>query len=145
MRYSAFALMALVVFAVSASTLAADDKTESAKFQGTWRFDSFVARGKNIAKESREKMTVKFDEDRFTLRNDGTFAAAGTWKLDAGKKPMEITLVYTEGDNNGNTLSCIYRWDDEDLVMCEGNPRPNKFESDSTNKNSLYRLSKLKK
>lgn len=41
-------------------------------------------------------MTVKFDEDRFTLRHDGSFTAAGTWKLDAGKKPREITLVYTK-------------------------------------------------
>jgi uncharacterized protein (TIGR03067 family) len=131
--------------AVAEFTSAADGKAEAAKFQSVWRFESWIQGGKNIAKEAREKVTVKFDKDTFTLREAGRFVAAGTWKLGSGKKPKEITLVYTEGDLNGTTLLAIYRWDDEDLVICQGEPRPGKFESDSKNKNSLMRLSKLKK
>jgi len=131
--------------AVADGTSDADGKAETAKFQGVWRFDSFVTAGKNMAKEAREKITVKFDEDSFTLRHDGRFTASGTWKLGASKKPKEITLTYTEGDLSGTTLYAIYRWDDDDLVICHGEPRPGKFESDSNHKNALIRLSKLKK
>ncbi len=69
----------------------------------------------------------------------------GTWKLDAAKKPMEITWVYTEGNLTGGTFHGIYRWDDDDLVICHGDPRPGKFESNSKNNNRLIRYSKLKK
>ena len=131
--------------AVSDCTSAADGKAEAAKFQGRWRFDSLVRGGKNTAKEIREKMTVKFDEDTFTLKEDGRFVGAGTWKLDVDKTPKQITLVYTEEDLNGTTLYAIYRWDDEDLVLCHGYTRPGKFESDAKNKNSLMRFSKVKK
>ena len=145
MRNSSIAFVTLVVVALSFSTLAADDKAEAAKYQGVWRFDSVVNGGKNKAKESSEKMTIKFDEDRFTMRKGTAFAGGGTWKLDTGKKPLEIALVYTEGDYVGTSLTCIYRWNDEDLVICQGDPRPTKFESDSKNKNFLFRFSKIKK
>jgi hypothetical protein len=71
-------LSALIVFAVSDFSSAADSKTEAAKFQGVWRFESTVHAGKSTAKDAREKMTIKFDEDRFTIRKDGSFAGADT-------------------------------------------------------------------
>lgn len=136
---------AIVYDAVAHCTSTADGKAEAAKYQGVWRFDSFIDRGKIVAKEDREKLTVKFEEDRFTARKDGAFTDGGTWKLGAAKKPMEITLVYTEGNATGITFYGIYRWDDDDLVACYGSERPTKFESDSKNNNRLVRLSKLKK
>lgn len=145
MRNSSFALIALVVFAMSASTLAADNKAEAKKFQGEWRIISFVQGGENKAKGSSEKGTIKFDKDRFTIKNDGTFLNAGTWKIDASKEPMEFSYVYTEGAKPGSKEVGIYRWDDEDLVICLGDPRPTEFPSDANNKNTLIRLVKNKK
>ena len=61
----------IVYDAVANCTSAADGKAEAAKFQGRLAF-RFTCQGwQEHGQEIREKMTVKFDEDRFTSRNDG--------------------------------------------------------------------------
>ena len=135
----------IVYDAVANCTSTADGKAEAAKFHGVWRFDSYVIAGKKMDKKEREKTTIKFEEGRFTQRKDKVFDGAGTWKVDATKSPMDFTMTYKEGEATGVTLIGIYQWDDDDLVVCLGNPRPGKFESDSKNNNTLVRLSKVKK
>ena len=75
------------------STSDADGKAEAAKYQGVWRSDSYVQNGKPQAKKDRGKMTVKFDEDRFTLRHDGSFH--GCRHLETGRRQE------AEGDYTG--------------------------------------------
>ena len=93
----------LMIVAVGLLLAAADSQDPSSKkdlegLQGTWKLVSAMKDGKALPKGKVKKTTIVIKDDTFRfpgLAEDAT-SRAGTFKLDATKKPKEMDTISAE-------------------------------------------------
>jgi uncharacterized protein (TIGR03067 family) len=105
---------ALLVALAFAGWLAAadDDKDDGKKFQGTWTVVSVESEGKPNDKLKSVVFTFTGEKLRVKVGDD---TKEGTVKLDAAKKPKEITITPSDGEK---PLLGIYEFDKDNLKLC---------------------------
>jgi uncharacterized protein (TIGR03067 family) len=116
--------------------LAATAGDEKAKIDGTWLLTSAVRDGTKFPEEELKKAmpTGVFKDGKYTLMVAGKVQEAGTYKVDATKKPATIDLMITEGDpaDKGKTQLGIFKIEGDTLTFAVGAPgnanRPKNFD-----------------
>ena len=106
--------------------------------QGTWSLLSAMEDGKSLAEDKVKQTTIVIKDDTFHfphLAKDVT-SKAGTFKLDATKKPKQMDTVSTEKE----VMLGIYELEGDGYKVCfaaVGKPRPSEFTSQSGSGNIL--------
>ena len=106
--------------------------------QGTWRLISAMEDGKSLAEDKVKQTTIVIKDDTFRfpqLAEDAT-SKAGTFKLDATKKPKQMDTVSTEKE----VMLGTYELEGDSYKVCfapVGKPRPSEFTSKSGSGNIL--------
>jgi uncharacterized protein (TIGR03067 family) len=108
------------------------DKGDREKLQGTWKVVSLVNDGQEVPPEKIEEARLTFEGDRYSLKG-GEEGYRGTFKLDSGQSPRQITTTFLadDGKEKGKALG-IYELDGKRLRICwrhEGEERPKQFAS----------------
>src|SRR5262245_34096818 len=106
--------------------------------QGTWRLISAVEDGKSLDEDKVKQTTIVIKDDTFRfpqLAEDAT-SKAGTFKLDATKKPKQMDTVSTEKE----VMHGIYELEGDNYKVCfapVSKPGPSEFASESGSGNIL--------
>ena len=104
-------------------------KADAEKLLGTWKMVSGDRGGKPPPAEMLEKFRVTFKADgKMSITTRGDREEEGTYQLDGGKKPKEITMKSSEG----MAMYAIYTFDGDKLQICgaeEEGDRPKEFAS----------------
>jgi uncharacterized protein (TIGR03067 family) len=108
---------------------------------GSWQALSYALDGQRASDEDMKKIQLVFDSKGNTKAiNDGKIFIAATTKIDPAKNPMTIDMVYTEGDQKGQTSLGIYKIEDDLLTICRAprdKARPTEFSSAPGSGNTL--------
>ena len=113
-------------------------KKDLERLQRTWRLLSAMEDGKSLAEDKVKQTTIVIKDDTFRfpqLAEDAT-SKAGTFKLDATKKPKQMDTVSTEKE----VMLGIYELEGDSYKVCfapVGKPRPSEFTSKSGSGNIL--------
>lgn len=123
-----------------------DKKDDKDRIQGTWTVVSGERGGEPAPADVVESLKVTFNADKIKFEmKDRT--RTGTFKLDADKKPRQITL--TADDGRDKPLEGIYELDGDSLKLCfnEGGNggRPEKFDSKATKTTMVMTFKRAKK
>jgi uncharacterized protein (TIGR03067 family) len=122
-------LSILAIFGVIGS-VQADEKAELKALNGTWNIEKAVFQGGNST-ELFKTAVLKMEDGNYTVTFDGK-EDKGTLKIDAAKKPKQMTVSGKEGANKDKTYETIYELDGDTLKICyalEGKEPPKEFES----------------
>jgi uncharacterized protein (TIGR03067 family) len=121
------------------SPLAADEKSDDWKgLKGTWKVEKAVFMGTDST-EAFGTAILTMEDGKYVVAFAGE-EDKGTVKLDASKKPKQMTIESTEGTNKGKTFPSIYELTGDTLKVCyalEGKDPPTAFES-KTGTNTLF-------
>jgi uncharacterized protein (TIGR03067 family) len=127
---------------------------DAEKIVGTWAIVSAERGGKKVAEEMFQggkwifsadgKVTAKFRGEKAGLGEAPELK--GTYKLEPGKKPKEITIT----SDGGKKQPSIYKLDGDSLTICMGdsdvaNERPTEFATKEGSKIMLLVLKRQKK
>jgi len=130
MRDAFHVLLWLLVVGVGASQGCTADEPKS-EFEGTWDLVSVERDGKERPVEKGTQMVTT--GNKFVVKAGDKVIAAGTFKLDANKKPKWSDVTYTEGPDKGKTIKGIYEVEGDTSRFCRaGTPeqeRPTEFKT----------------
>jgi uncharacterized protein (TIGR03067 family) len=118
---------ALACALLLAGPLAANDKDELKKLEGTWLLISAEANGEQIPKEALKGQTTTLKGETFTIRTPGVPPARGKFKIDPSKSPKQFDWA-EEGTKVA--LIAIYELRGDTLRICStraGGKRPTTF------------------
>ena len=79
---------------------------------------------------------MKLDHGKYEV-NAGELPDRGTYAIDASTKPKSITVMGTDGPNQGKTFPAIYEFKEDTLRICydlSGAKRPTEFKSETGTK-----------
>lgn len=149
MTMSRLHLMACLALALTASSVAAADDKELAKFDGTWVGVSGIMDGTPLEPEvCRQYVDVVKGGKVVTTYKGKEVATTATYQLiNPGKTPSQIDAIIESGPLKGQTLKGIYKFEGERLVTCfadSGKDRPTTFESKKGSGNGLQVSQKVK-
>ncbi|MBM3997652.1 MAG: TIGR03067 domain-containing protein [Planctomycetes bacterium] len=102
----------------------ADDKQSDdvqMRLKGAWKAVSLELDGKKAPHD----FTITFDGKKFTIQVEQR-KGAGTYKIDASKKPAELDLTITEGDvpDSVKPAKCIFELTGDTLRIGLIDPTP---------------------
>ena len=106
--------------------------------QGTWQLVSAMQDGKTLPEDKVKQTTIVIEGDTFRfpgLAEDAT-SRAGTFKLDATKKPKEMDSMSAEKE----VMLGIYEMGEDSYKVCfapAGKSRPSEFASAFGNRQIL--------
>ncbi len=98
---------------------------------GKWKIVEAELGGRKLPASEFDKIVLELDENSYQV-NDGKVIATGIVHLVPGSDPSAMNIVVLFGPNQGTTFQCIYRFEEEDLVMCYnlgGGDLPTSFET----------------
>ena len=113
-----------------------EDRGDRDKIQGTWTIVAGEKAGQQAPADVVKEGRMTFSDGKFTWKM-GDRQSEGTFTLDGGKTPGQITLTL-----GGKTLGGIYRLAGDDLELCvgAGDERPAGFTSEAGAKTVLLVL-----
>lgn len=103
----------------------------SAELEGTWRPLYAELDGEEAPVEVLQQTEIELTAGKYTVRFGGIAADHGTFELDPGGPPAQLTLRGVTGPNAGRTIPCIFKFIDGTLMICYGlsGTRPAKFQT----------------
>jgi uncharacterized protein (TIGR03067 family) len=126
------------------SPKAPDAKDELTKFAGVWLLSVAEQDGR---KGNSADLKWVFEGDKSTLKN-GTQVEEAAVKLGPGRSPKWIDLEVTSGKNKGQTYQGIYKFVDDELLLCfpkdTKSERPAEFSGNAGNGQTLTILKRKK-
>jgi uncharacterized protein (TIGR03067 family) len=106
-------------------------KKDRKRYEGTWQVVSLEVDGNKAAEDDARKITVTNEADgKSAIEVEGKVVARGTSEIDPTKKPKEVDLTVTEGENSGKTALGVYRFGEDARTVCLAQPgkdRPTEF------------------
>jgi uncharacterized protein (TIGR03067 family) len=117
-----------VFYLLTLQTLAADDRTDKDKLQGTWVVTSVAFMGKTKTFEKVEEASYTFKDDKITIHDPSNKKDKGvsvSFKLDDRKDPKQFDMTGPSDDDPKETVTVkgFYRLDGDTLTLCVGPPR----------------------
>jgi uncharacterized protein (TIGR03067 family) len=136
-----------ICLTVAASlTMFAADSTEDVKaVQGNWTPAKADLGGQPMPEAVLKTISLKLENGKYEVFV-GNSPDRGTYTIDSTSKPKAITVVGTEGPNNGKTFPAIYELKGDTLRICydlSGAKRPTEFKSVAGTK--LYLVTYVRK
>ncbi|HEY1859096.1 MAG TPA: TIGR03067 domain-containing protein [Gemmataceae bacterium] len=135
--------------------VAADDakdkavKEEMKKFDGGWQPVTLKANGQEVPAEDLKKVHVAVEGGQYTVKVEDNVVEKGAFTVDPGKKPKQIDMKATEGQNQGKSFHGIYELEGDDLKVCfaeadKDRPKEYAAEKDSGQVLHVYKRAKAK-
>jgi uncharacterized protein (TIGR03067 family) len=133
--------------------LGADDKKDAnkeelKKLEGTWKIESMEQNGTKVAEEEFKDLVVTVKGDTYTVKNGDKVIDAGTFKIDATKKPKTMDTTPTDGQDKGKTILSIYELDGDTYKECQAEAgsknRPTEFSTKSGGGHTLFVMKRQK-
>jgi uncharacterized protein (TIGR03067 family) len=148
MRLASFAfVLSVVPLAVADDPPAPKPEADQRRFQGAWQFVAVEQDANKLPQEKLGDGKWVFEGDKSTLRF-GTQLQEGKLTLDPSKDPRHIDIAVTAGPDKGTTYRGIYKFVDDELVLCfPGSTkaeRPKEFSGKAGNGQAVYVLKKKK-
>jgi uncharacterized protein (TIGR03067 family) len=144
MRTLVAATVILTLFAASA--WGRDNKEDQKLLEGTWQPVSGEQAGEKFPEELLKTINLVIIDGKYNV-TVGKFVDKGTITLDAAKKPKEMDLFGTEGENKDKKILTIYELTDETLKVCynmEGKERPKEFKTKEGSKDLVITYKRVK-
>ena len=111
---------------------------DTKKFLGTWEYVSATYEGKPL--DDWKEASVTIAKDSWTLRSNEK-TTISTWEIDSTRSPKWLTR-FTRGGKVNFVENSIYRFDGEELVICESahldGRRPTRFGADEGDGQYLF-------
>ena len=85
---------------------------------GIWQAISVVVSGEKFSGEDVNTIQLILTETRFTTRRGGETLFDSSYSINAMKSPMEIEMIGTGGDFEGQPALGIYAFEGETLRLC---------------------------
>ena len=108
-------------------------KTEAKELNGVWKAESLATDGKELDKEVFDKWRWVVEGDKMTWSDGRGVEVIETFVVNPDKKPKEIDLTVTDGDDKGKQNKAIYSLEGDVLTICKpvgyGKERPTTFVS----------------
>ena len=122
-----------VCLAVAASFIAlgAAPPEDAKAIQGSWVPAKAELGGQPMTDVVLKTISLKLDNGKYEV-SVGATRDKGTYSLDPTTKPKGMTVIGTEGPNNGKTFPAIYELNGDTLRICydlSGAKRPTAFVS----------------
>jgi len=120
-----------VTLAASLTLFAGDASGDSKLLQGKWVPAAAQLGGQPMNEATLKTISMKLDNGKYQVLV-GEYPDRGTYTIDTTTKPKSITVVGTEGPNQGKTFPAIYELKDDTLRICydlSGAKRPEEFKS----------------
>jgi RNA polymerase sigma factor (sigma-70 family) len=120
------------------------------KLQGTWYTVAVESHGRKVPVERilAKEVRLVVEGDGWTLKEtQGDADKEFTIRLDPGKKPKAIDIIYKTGEHKGKTSLGIYELDGGTFRGCLGEPgdrRPTKFDGGETYTLEVFQREKPK-
>ncbi len=97
--------------------------------EGRWQPLFAELDGDEAPVEVLRQSEVELSHGRYCVRFGHLTADQGTFEIDPGGPPAQLTLRGEDGPNAGRTIPCIYKFVEDTLVVCYGlsGTRPAKF------------------
>jgi uncharacterized protein (TIGR03067 family) len=127
MKY--FCSVALTLVALA--TAVAADAGDARAIQGNWKPAKAELGGQPMTDDVLKTISLKMDNGKYEVFV-GEHPDRGTYTLDAATTPRSITVIGTEGPNQGRTFPAIYELKGDTLRICydlSGSKRPTEFKS----------------
>lgn len=124
-------LLCAVLALVQLNILAAENPADAKALEGTWKPTKAELSGKPMPDEVLKTISLKMDHGKYEVFV-GDKPDKGTYSIDSAAKPHGITVVGTEGPNQGKTYPAIYELTGDTLRICydlSGAKRPTEFKS----------------
>jgi uncharacterized protein (TIGR03067 family) len=129
-RFVSWTCLCLAVLTVTAT----GQEKDAPKLEGTWNLTGVDAGGKKMPADLLAKFMImgEFKDGKYTFTVMGKTDEAGTYKIDATKKPATIDLTITEGKSKGKTQLGLFKIEGDTLTLAMTQPgsttRPKGFE-----------------
>jgi uncharacterized protein (TIGR03067 family) len=133
---------------VSQATLALEKATaqEYQAFEGSWRFASIQAAGKDLPEDSLKSYRLTCKGREFTsVGPEGTLH--GTFLVDISRSPKTIDVTFNDGPEKGQTFRGIYELKHDSYKVCmspPGGDRPKAFQTKPQSSHVLELLTREK-
>ena len=106
---------------------------EIQKFQGEWKFTSFIVEGVAKTPEEYGKYKIIFKGDLWTAYEGDEIAAQSTFVPNPKAKPKSLEIHFKMENDQTRLIRGIYKFKKDTLTICdrreERGPRPTRFES----------------
>jgi uncharacterized protein (TIGR03067 family) len=105
---------------------------DRSKLQGTWTCQSAQRDGKPVPEGTVKQLRLVLTKDKYATHKGEELLFESEYKIDPEKKPKEIDIIATEGENKGKPARGIYLLEEDTLKLCytmPGKERPKEFES----------------
>jgi uncharacterized protein (TIGR03067 family) len=121
-----------VALAALSPGLRADDKADEWKaLKGTWKVEKAILRGQDATDGFKSAVLNLTDDGKYVVDFAG-LEDKGRIELDLAKKPKQMTIIGTDGPNQGKMLPAIYEVSGDTRKICyqlEGKDPPAGLES----------------
>ena len=124
-------LLLCLLVGASQFVSAANASSDREAIQGLWKPVTAELSGQPMPDTVLQIISLKLDHGNYEV-NVGEAPDRGTYTLDPGTNPKAITVIGTEGPNQGRTFPAIYELDGDMLRICydlSGGRRPAEFKS----------------
>jgi uncharacterized protein (TIGR03067 family) len=128
----------VVVFSLSVLlAVAQDEKKAAPKIEGSWTQTGGILQGEKLPAEifDEVKTVLTFKDGKYSQVDNGNQSEAGTYKVDATKKPATIDFVVEEGEEKGKLQLAIFKIDGETITLAlakhGSNDRPKNFDGEN--------------
>ena len=117
--------------AASLTAFAADPPDDAKAVQGNWKPVKAELAGQPMSDAILKIISLKLDHGKYEAFV-GSQPDRGTYTIDATTKPEGMTIIGTEGPNQGKTFPAIFELKGDTLRICydlSGAKRPAEFKS----------------
>src|SRR5260221_5515268 len=101
-------ILCLSLAVVVSFTALAADTPDTKALQGSWAPAKAELSGKPMPDAVLKSITLKIDNEKYEVTVTGEGSDQGTCKLDLASNPKGMTIISTNGANNGKTFPAIY-------------------------------------
>lgn len=113
--------VSLLFLSLLLPTPAYDDAAKDAKaLSGNWKLVKGEDHGRDFPEDIVKQFTLKVEGDTFTFAVLDQKMNA-TFKVDPSKNPKELDVTWTDGNNKGKTVKCVYELKDDTFSFRAGN------------------------
>ncbi|MFO1045332.1 MAG: TIGR03067 domain-containing protein [Planctomycetaceae bacterium] len=129
----------------------ADDeavKKDRKRIEGTWKVVSFTINGNASTGDIGKIIVVNGADGSWNLTVNDQELGQGATTINPSKKPKEIDITPTTGDDKGKVYPGIYEVADDTRKLCfapTGKPRPTEFTSVAGTDHVLVMFERVKK
>ena len=123
-------------------------KKDRKRIEGTWKVVSFTINGNQSTGDVGKIIVVNGADGSWNLTVNDQELVQGATTINPSKKPKEIDITPTTGDDKGKMYPGIYEVADDTRKLCfapTGKPRPTEFTSVAGTDHVLVMFERVKK